>query len=91
MFLDALGLKEKEGSSVMGKTRINLANPQELLEIPGFDPPKVDAVVKHRAKHGPIADPAALAKVVGSDLTLVVLAAIDFAPAGDSATESAGG
>jgi len=34
------------------KTRINLANPQELLEIPGFDQAQSDTVVRHRAAPG---------------------------------------
>ena len=75
----------------MGKTQINLSNPQELLGIPGFDPKKVDAVLRHRAAHGPIAGPAELAQVLGSEVTAAEVDDIDFAPAAESATESAGG
>ncbi len=33
----------------MGRTRINLANPQELLEIPGIDGAKVDTIADRSA------------------------------------------
>ena len=36
----------------MEKTRINLANPQELLEIPGFHQDESDTIVRHRTAHG---------------------------------------
>jgi DNA uptake protein ComE-like DNA-binding protein len=75
----------------MGKTRINLAHPQELLEIPEFDPMRVEAVVRHRVEHGPISSPAELAKILGMAVPRSMLEHIDFAPAEESATESAGG
>ena len=37
----------------MDKTRINLANPQELLEVPGLHEAAGDAIVRHRGQHGP--------------------------------------
>jgi hypothetical protein len=75
----------------MGEIRINLANPQELLEIPGLEPAMVDAILHHRAEHGPIRDAIELAKILGATLSAAALASIDFAPAAESATESAGG
>jgi hypothetical protein len=53
---------------------------------------KLDAILRHRVEHGPITDPSELAKLLGpGGLTTATLAHIDFAPAGESATESAGG
>jgi DNA uptake protein ComE-like DNA-binding protein len=75
----------------MGKTRINLAHPLELLEIPDFDSVKVDAVVRYRVEHGPISSPAELATILGTAVPGSMLERIDFAPAGESVTESAGG
>jgi DNA uptake protein ComE-like DNA-binding protein len=75
----------------MAKIQINLVNPQELLTIPGIDQAKADLILRHRADHGPIGDAAELAIVVGPGLAPAALERIDFAPAGESATESAGG
>jgi DNA uptake protein ComE-like DNA-binding protein len=76
----------------MGRTQINVANPQELLAIPGIDGAKVDTILRDRDEHGPISNSAELAKLLGQgSLTTAALAHIDFAPAGDSAPESAGG
>lgn len=75
----------------MDKTRINLANPQELLEIPTIDQAKADAIVRHRVEHGPIRDPAELAAILGpSNLTTAALTHIDFAPADATAPEAPG-
>ena len=38
------------------KVRINLANAQELLELPGLGPAQVAAIVRFRSEHGPIND-----------------------------------
>ena len=92
LLVDALRVEQHEGGPVMGKTRINLANPQELLEIPGLDGVQIGAILRHRVEHGPITDPSELTKLLGPGcLTRATLAHIDFAPAGESATESAGG
>ena len=75
----------------MDKTRINLANPQELLEIPGLDRAKADAILRHRAEHGPIRDAVELAKIVGStSLTGDLLMHVDFDPAESTAPEAPG-
>lgn len=75
----------------MDKTRINQANPQELLEIPGIDPAQRDAIVRHRAAHGPIQSADELAKVLGCSTADVAWAGeIDFDPADDTAPEAPG-
>lgn len=75
----------------MAKTRINLANRYELAAVPEFDSGVVDAILQHRVEHGPIADAAQLEQILGAELPNALLDRLDFAPAKDSATESAGG
>ena len=75
----------------MEKTRINLANPQELLEIPGFDQAQSDTVVRHRAAHGPIRDAAELRTILSGDtVTPALLAHVDFQLAEATAAEAPG-
>ena len=75
----------------MDKVRINLANPQELLEIPGLDRSGVDAIVRHRSAHGPIRNADELARVLGSRrLGSEALARLDFDPALATAPEAPG-
>jgi DNA uptake protein ComE-like DNA-binding protein len=75
----------------MNKTRINLANPQELLEIPGIDKPRGDAIVRHRAESGPITDAAQLAEILGdAAVTPALLEHVDFAPSDSTAPEAPG-
>jgi DNA uptake protein ComE-like DNA-binding protein len=75
----------------MDKTRINLANPQELLELPGVHQAESDAIVRHRAQHGPIGDATELTRVLGPGMiTPALLAHIDFEPAGATAAEAPG-
>ncbi len=75
----------------MDKTRINLANPQELLEIPGLHQAESDAIVRHRAAHGPIAGAAELKKILGSEtVTPTLLAHVDFQSAEATAAEAPG-
>lgn len=75
----------------MDKTRINLANPQELLELPGLQPTGRDAIVRHRAEHGPISDAAELTRVLWpSMVTPALLAQVDFQPASPTAAEAPG-
>ncbi len=75
----------------MEKTPINLANPQELLEIPGIDRTKADAIVRHRAEHGPIRDALELGGIVGAaTVTDALLSHVDFAPALSTAPEAPG-
>lgn len=75
----------------MYKVRVNLANPLELLEIPGIDSAQADAIVRFRSEHGPIRDAGELAKVLGdSPVPESVLAHVDFNPAEATAPEAPG-
>ena len=49
---------------LMTKVRVNLANAQELLELPGLDPTQVAAIVRFRSEHGPIKDADQLATIL---------------------------
>jgi DNA uptake protein ComE-like DNA-binding protein len=75
----------------MGKTRINLANLQELLELPGLHQVAGDSIVRHRAQHGPIMDAIELTQILGPEIvTPALLAHIDFQPAEATAAEAPG-
>ena len=75
----------------MDKTRINLANPQELLELPGMHQAAGDAIVRHRAQHGPISGGSELTEILGPQMvTPTLLAHIDFQPAEATAAEAPG-
>jgi helix-hairpin-helix protein len=75
----------------MNRTRINLANPDELLEIPGIDRAQADAILRHRAQHGPIENVTQLEKVLGgATLTPAGLERVDFEPADGTAPEAPG-
>jgi len=73
------------------RIRLNLANPQELLEIPGIKRDQVEAIIKFRADHGPIGNAGQLLRLLGRDrLSEARLAHIDFDPADDTAPEAPG-
>ena len=75
----------------MHKTRINLANSQELLELPGVHQAAGDAIVRHRIQHGPIGGAMELTQILGSEMvTPALLARVDFQPAGVTAAEAPG-
>jgi DNA uptake protein ComE-like DNA-binding protein len=75
----------------MEKTRINVANPQELLEIPGIDAGGRDLILRHRAAHGPIRNADELATVLGrSQANGAWITHVDFDPADDTAPEAPG-
>jgi DNA uptake protein ComE-like DNA-binding protein len=75
----------------MDKTRINLANPQELLEIPGLAQAESDTIIRHRAAHGPIADAAELTTILGGEtVTPALLDHVDFQSAEATAAEAPG-
>ena len=46
------------------KVRVNLANEQELLELPGLGPAQADAIVRIRSEHGPVRDADQLATIL---------------------------
>jgi DNA uptake protein ComE-like DNA-binding protein len=73
------------------KVRINTANPQELLEVPGLRPDEADAIVRFRAEHGPISDADQLSRVLGGkQLSAAAQQRIDFDPATQPAREAPG-
>ena len=75
----------------MDKTRINLANPQELLELPGIHQAAGDAIIRHRAQHGPITNATELTEILGPQtVTPTLLAHVDFQPAESTAAEAPG-
>ena len=75
----------------MDKTRINLANPQELLELPGIHQGAGDAIIRHRAQHGPISGAMELTQILGPEMvTAALLAHVDFQPAEATAAEAPG-
>ena len=75
----------------MDKTRINTANPEELLEIPGITADSRDLILRHRAAHGPIRNESELARVLGrSEIDSTWAAEVDFDPADETAPEAPG-
>lgn len=72
------------------KVRVNTANPQELLELPGLRPDEADAIVRYRAEHGPIADAAHLSRVLGGRELGAAAQQVDFDPANQTAPEAPG-
>jgi Helix-hairpin-helix motif len=71
--------------------RINLANAQELLELPGLGRAQVEAIVRFRAEHGPIKDPDQLATILkGFLLTAALRERADFSPSDATAPEAPG-
>jgi competence ComEA-like helix-hairpin-helix protein len=74
----------------MAKIRVNLANHQELLEIPGMGQADADAIVRFRSEHGPIKDATQLASVVGAAKVSAAGDRIDFDPADATAPEAPG-
>ena len=73
------------------KVRVNLANAEELLELPGLGPAQVAAIVRHRAEHGPIKDAAELTTILrGFPVTDALRARADFAPSDTTAPEAPG-
>ena len=73
------------------KVRVNLANEQELLELPGLGAAGAAAIVRFRAQHGPIKDAAHLSSVLrGHPGVAESNWFVDFAPADSTAPEAPG-
>lgn len=73
------------------KVRVNLANEQELLEVPGFGPAQAAAIIRYRAQHGPITGADQLARVLdGFPLDDAQRACADFSPSDGTAPEAPG-
>ena len=73
------------------KVRVNLANPAELLEIPGIGPEQVRAILTYRAEHGPIQDANQLASILGTwPVAESMWDRVEFAPSESTAPEAPG-
>jgi Helix-hairpin-helix motif len=73
------------------KVRVNLANAQELLELPGLGRAQVEAIVRFRAEHGPIKDSDQLATILkGFPLPAALRERADFSPSDATAPEAPG-
>jgi len=73
------------------KVRVNLANPAELLELPGIGPEQARAILDFRAEHGPIQDAGELAKILRQwPVTAAMWERVDFDPADTTAPEAPG-
>jgi len=73
------------------KVRVNLANPFELLELPGVSQQDADVILQFRAEHGPIRDEHQLAALLGGRQAPEVLSErADFSPADATAPEAPG-
>ena len=73
------------------KVRVNLANAQELLELPGLDPTQAAVIVRFRAEHGPIKDADQLATILsGYPLNETLRERADFSPSDSTAPEAPG-
>jgi hypothetical protein len=80
-----------EGDAFMDKIRINLANRDELLEIPGIGRDQADRIVKFRTEHGPIRDARELERALGGDrVPSAALEHVAFDPAEGTAPEAPG-
>lgn len=72
------------------KVRVNLANPLELLELPGVSPEQVDTIVRFRTQHGPIHDAAQLGGILGHTVSEALSEQADFSPSEATAPEAPG-
>ena len=73
------------------RVRVNLANAQELLELPGLSPAEVEVIVRFRAEHGPIRDADQLARILsGHPIPDMLKERADFSPSDSTAPEAPG-
>lgn len=73
------------------KVRVNLANEQELLELPGLGAAGAAAIVRFRSEHGPITDARHLSAILRDHPNVnAVSQHADFAPAEATAPEAPG-
>jgi hypothetical protein len=73
------------------RVRVNLANAQELLELPGLGPVEVELIVRFRAEHGPIGDADQLARILsGHPIDDMLKERADFVPSDSTAPEAPG-
>jgi DNA uptake protein ComE-like DNA-binding protein len=63
------------------RVRVNVAQPKELLELPGVGPEQADRIVRFRAEHGPIVNESELSRVLGwRGLGESMWGRVDFTP-----------
>jgi hypothetical protein len=75
----------------MTKVRINVCNPLELQKLTTLDHRDIEAILRHRAEHGPIGDARELGRILGPEsITPSLIEQVDFAPADDTAPEAPG-
>jgi predicted DNA-binding helix-hairpin-helix protein len=73
------------------RVRVNLANPAELLELPGIGPEQAEAIVEFRTKHGPIQDAKQLAAILRQwPVAEAIWEHVEFDPAESTAPEAPG-
>ncbi len=73
------------------KVRVNLANPAELLELPGIGPEQARAIIEFRTKHGPIQDAGQLATILHQwPVAAAIWEKVEFDPAESTAPEAPG-
>ena len=73
------------------QVRVNLANAQELLELPGLSPAEAELIVRFRAEHGPIGDAGQLGRILsGRPIDDMLKARVDFSPSDSTAPEAPG-
>jgi len=73
------------------RVRVNLANPAELLELPGIGPEQAHAIVSFRAEHGPIQDANQLAAILRAwPVADAIWERVEFEPAESTAPEAPG-
>ena len=73
------------------RVRVNMANPQELLELPGISEAEVERIIRFRREHGPIADQQQLGTILGERLMPpAILDRLDFSPSDTTAPEAPG-
>ena len=73
------------------RVRVNLANPGELLELPGIGPEQAGVILKFRAEHGPIQDAGQLARILSAwPLSEAIWECVEFDQADGTAPEAPG-
>jgi hypothetical protein len=73
------------------RVRVNLANAQELLELPGLSPVEVEIIVRFHAEHGPIENADQLERILsGHPVDDMLKERADFVPSDSTAPEAPG-
>ena len=73
------------------KVQVNLANPAELLELPGVGPEQARAILDFRAAHGPIQNAAELARILRAwPVSDAIWDHVEFDPSAGTTPEAPG-